>query len=123
MSEAAAVASLQDDDFIKMCRDHTTLWRGKLMDELKALGIHAYPSTCNFVLARFRSSDQADAVFRYLKERKITLRPMGGYGLADCLRITIGRDTEMNALFAALKEFEDFKHVHPANAGKQNAGS
>lgn len=111
LSEIAAITSLQDDAFIDMCKAHTIVWRDKLMGVLADLKIRAYPSKCNFVLARFSSPAQADKLFHFLKDRKITLRPMAGYGLPDCLRITIGRENEMNALFAALKEFGDFKHA------------
>jgi histidinol-phosphate aminotransferase len=123
LGEAAALTSLQDDDFIDHCRAHTLLWRDKLHAELLGLGLKPYPSKCNFILTRFASAEEADQVFRYLKEHKILLRPMAGYGLADCLRITVGKEHEMNALFTALHNYEGFKNGKNQNRGKSESQS
>jgi histidinol-phosphate aminotransferase len=47
----------------------------------------------------------ADAAFAFLQSRAILTRLMGGYGLPQCLRITIGTGAEMEAVAAALAEF------------------
>ena len=39
-----------------------------------------------------------------LVERGVILRPMGGYGLGDCLRITVGTENDNARLLAALDE-------------------
>lgn len=39
-----------------------------------------------------------------LLERGLVLRPMGGYGLPQCLRITVGDRDENRRLLAALDE-------------------
>ena len=39
-----------------------------------------------------------------LCERGIVLRPMGGYGLGHCLRITVGNADENRRLLAGLDE-------------------
>ena len=46
----------------------------------------------------------ADAVMAYLKDEGILVRAMAPYGLADCLRITIGTEEDMRAVVAALAE-------------------
>lgn len=109
LAQAAAMASLSDDVFISECRTHTRIWREKLYNELVLLGLKPVPSVTNFVLARFASEMQADAVFHYLKDRKILVRPMGGYGLGDCLRITVGLESEMQALFVALHDCAELR--------------
>jgi histidinol-phosphate aminotransferase len=68
-----------------------------------AMGLRPYPSHGNFILTRFAGvSDAADA-YHFLKGEGIFLRPMSAYGLADCLRITIGSSEEMRALAKALQ--------------------
>ncbi len=109
MAEVAAIESLKDDAFVTAVRDHTLLWRDKLAAKLKAVGAEPLPSVCNFVLVKFRDADQAHRLFEYLKSINILVRPMGGYQLPDYLRITIGREDEMNALFTAFDNFPDFK--------------
>lgn len=103
--EAAAIASLNDDEFINRSRAHNFIWREKLFNKLQLLGAKPYPSKANFVLARFASPEQSVALFNHLKANSILVRSMAGYGLIDCLRFTVGQEHEMLALFAALKSF------------------
>ena len=51
-----------------------------------------------------RSLSQATAL-AWLKDRGILLRGMAGYGLPDCLRVTIGTEPELRAVVEALAEF------------------
>jgi histidinol-phosphate aminotransferase len=111
LAQAGVIAALNDDTFVEKCRTHNTIWREKLFQLLLELGLKPYPSKGNFVLCRFASVPQAQRVFSYLKEKSILTRPMAGYGLPDCIRITVGQEHEMQALFAALREFTEFKNV------------
>ena len=47
----------------------------------------------------------ADAAFAFLQSRGILARKMGGYGLPQHLRITIGTGEEMETVAAAIAEF------------------
>ena len=47
----------------------------------------------------------ADAANDYLKAHGIIPRKVGGYGLPDCLRITIGNEQEMRATAGAIRDF------------------
>ena len=60
-----------------------------------------YPTDANFFLALF---DDAQAVYDYLKEKGIIVRNRTRVTLCeDCLRITIGSNSENNELLAALR--------------------
>ena len=61
-----------------------------------------FPSQTNFVLVEF--GERTPTIERALVERGVILRPMGGYGLGDCLRITVGTRDENRRLLAALDE-------------------
>ncbi len=65
------------------------------------------PSVGNFVLPHFPDDPRhnADAAFAFLQSRGILTRQMGGYGLPQHLRITIGTGEEMEIVAAALSEF------------------
>ncbi|HLY56537.1 MAG TPA: aminotransferase class I/II-fold pyridoxal phosphate-dependent enzyme, partial [Stellaceae bacterium] len=76
-----------------------------LAETLHGNSITVVPSLCNFVLARFGSTERADAADAALRARGIIVRKMGAYGLPDSLRITIGTEPEMRAVAAALAEF------------------
>jgi histidinol-phosphate aminotransferase len=56
----------------------------------------------NFLLVEF--GDDAARIEAGLLERGVVLRPMAGYGLPGCLRITVGDASENRRLLSALDE-------------------
>ncbi|MNR69197.1 Histidinol-phosphate aminotransferase 2 [compost metagenome] len=61
-----------------------------------------YPSQTNFLLVEF--GPRTAQVEADLVARGVVLRPMGGYGLPQCLRITVGTIDENRRPLAALDE-------------------
>ena len=92
--QAAAIAALEEPGWVEAGRAHNVRWRGWLSEELEKAGVKVWPSECNFVLADFGSEGGAGAADGALKARGVIVRQMGGYGLPDCLRITIGTEEE-----------------------------
>ena len=106
-AQAAGVAALADGAFTDTARAHNDEWLAWTTETLGALGLEALPSVANFVLVRFpgapgRNAEAADA---FLKGRGIIARRVDAYGLADCLRLTIGLEDHMRALTQALGDF------------------
>ena len=106
-AQAAGIAALADTAHVAASRDHNTVWLPWLADRLAALGLTVYPSAANFILARFPADEArgASAAMAYMGERGIIARETAVYGLADCLRITIGREEEVRAVAGALADF------------------
>ncbi|CAA7624566.1 histidinol-phosphate transaminase [Magnetospirillum sp. UT-4] len=104
---AAGLAALEDTAYMDLCREHNDYWLAWMLAELARIGLPATPSVCNFVLVRFPKAEGCDAraADEYLRGRGIIARAMGGYGLGDWLRITIGTGEENQAVIAALEEF------------------
>ena len=103
----AGEAALADTAFADLCKAHNDYWLPWLSQGIAATGLEVVPSAGNFVLVRFphqpgRDAKSADA---FLRARGIIVRGMGGYGLADSLRITVGRDDENRIVVDALAEF------------------
>lgn len=103
--QAAAVAAIQDTAFTDLCKAHNDHWLGWLSERIAALGLTVVPSVCNFVLVRFGSPERAKAADALLRSKGIIGRAMGGYGLPDSLRLTIGNGDENTAVVEALTEF------------------
>ena len=95
----AAIAALEDKEFLQNSIDHNTKWRGWLTDELRNLGYESVDSQANFVLIKF---DDAKSIYEKLKSGGIIVREMGAYNLPDYLRISIGTEEEMRALVEVL---------------------
>jgi histidinol-phosphate aminotransferase len=105
-AQAAGVAAVEDVAAIDRAREHNDIWRPWFARELETLGLTVTPSVANFVLVRFPAAPRnADAAFAFLQSRAILVRKMGGYGLPECLRITIGTEQEMRAVVASLADF------------------
>lgn len=105
-AQAAALAALHDDEFVHRSREVNAQGLRQLQDGLRPLDIRTTDSVCNFVLARFpRGADEAAEAYQALKQRGVIVRPVAGYGLHDCLRISVGLPQENAAVISALKAF------------------
>lgn len=64
-----------------------------------------YPSSANYLLVRFKDGNQ---VFNFLRQRGIIVRNRHNEPMCNnCLRITVGNQTENKTLIDALKEFHE----------------
>jgi histidinol-phosphate aminotransferase len=105
-AQAAGVAAIEDQAFVDASRAHNDRWLAWLTAELQGLGLSVTPSVGNFVLVRFPAgAKNAAAANAFLNSRAIIPRTLDNYGLAECLRITVGTEAEMRATVAALAEF------------------
>jgi histidinol-phosphate aminotransferase len=106
-AQAAGVAALGDRAFVKRSLEHNRTWRDWTARALAALGLTVYarqanaPTAGNFLLVGF-APGAAEAARLFLRDEGILVRQMGGYGLPDCLRITIGTEEEMREVVDAL---------------------
>ena len=101
----AAVAALGDAAHQKASRDLIHTWRPRLTQALRGFGFEVLPSAGNFVLVRFADVERCQAANAWLNEKGIIVRPVGGYGLPECLRITVGTDDQNRAVIDAMSEF------------------
>jgi histidinol-phosphate aminotransferase len=97
---AACEAALGDEAHLQWACERNAEQRAAISDALAARGLRVYPSQTNFVLVEF--GPRTAQVEADLVARGVVLRPMGGYGLPDCLRITIGTAEENRKLLAAI---------------------
>lgn len=102
-AQAAAIAALKDTDFLKRYVDHVATWRETLSRACAALGIQVPDSGANFIMLRFASAKAADAANACLRADGYVVRPLGAYEMADCLRLTIGRDEDNEGVLASLR--------------------
>ena len=99
---AAAEAALADGEHLRASVSGNAVQREALAAALRARGLEVSPSQTNFLLVQF--GDAAGRIEAALIARGIVLRPMGGYGLGECLRITVGTEAENARLLETLDE-------------------
>jgi histidinol-phosphate aminotransferase len=102
ISVIAATAALQDQESAKKTWEYVRGERQRLTSELQAEGWSVSPSQANFVLATVPGGRGREA-YQKLKQQGILVRHWDKPGLADKLRITVGRAEENNALLAGIK--------------------
>ena len=104
---AAGTAAIADTAHVERARQHNDIWMPWLAAEIRKLGLEVTDSVGNFLLVGFPAdqSDGAAAADAFLQSRGIIVRGVGGYGLPNALRITVGTEAENKAVVAALTEF------------------
>lgn len=96
----AAVAALADEPHLRRTLAYNAGQRTELADALRTRGWFVHPSQTNFLLVEFGAGTAA--IEAALLAQGVVVRPMAGYGLPDCLRITVGDAGENRRLLQAL---------------------
>lgn len=101
VAQAAAVAALQDMDFVRQTFELNQRGMQQITDGLTKLGLDYIPSFGNFVSFRIGG---ATAMYRRLLELGVIVRPIGNYDMADYLRVSIGLEIENDKFLSALAQ-------------------
>lgn len=104
-AQAAAIAALNEPGWVEKGRAHNVEYRAKLSAGLQAAGVKVWPSEGNFVLADFGVVEKCKAADAFLRSRGVIARPVGGYGLPQCLRITVGTAEEVGIVIETVGAF------------------
>jgi histidinol-phosphate aminotransferase len=102
---AAAEAAVADTAFVDRCRRDNARLRSLLAEGLAAHGVASDPSHANFVLARFADAEEARACDAFLKSEGLIVRPVSGYNLPECLRISVGDESACRRVVEAVGRF------------------
>lgn len=101
---AAGVASLKDNEYFTSTAAKIIATRERLAAELEKLGFDVAKSSTNFLFAEHKQYAAKD-IQQYLKTRDIYVRYFSKARIDNRLRITIGTDSEIDALISALKDY------------------
>ena len=101
---AAGEAALSDIPWMKKNVARILKTREALSEALPSVGYTPFPSQTNFILARRTRGGSARSTYEELKRRRILVRYFDTPRLADCLRITVGTNEEIEQLLAAMKK-------------------
>ena len=103
LSLLAAEAALDDIDWMRGNAKRICDSRERLRGELDQLGFWVWPSSANFLLAR-RKSPSAGELYEALKRSGILVRFFDEPRLRDCLRISVGTESQNDALISELRK-------------------
>ncbi|MDO8811053.1 MAG: histidinol-phosphate transaminase [Gallionella sp.] len=101
VAQAAAVAALQDADFVQQTFALNRRGMAQITAELSKLGLEYIPSFGNFV--SFKIANAMD-VYRRLLELGVIVRPIANYDMPGWLRVSIGLESENEKFLSVLKQ-------------------
>ncbi len=96
----AGVASLEDTDFLNKTLEMHQKEYEKVKMGLEKLDLKYLPSAGNFITIDFQQP--AQPIFEKLQKEGVIVRPLVGYQMSDCLRITIGLPKENKRFLTTL---------------------
>jgi len=98
-AQAAAIAALEDRDWVMAKVDACVAERTRLEDALNKRGCLPANSFGNFVLLQDK---HALELVKAMEKRGVILRPLAPYGMADMIRVSVGSKAENDKFMTAL---------------------
>jgi histidinol-phosphate aminotransferase len=102
IAQAAALAALDDREHVERSREMNKAGLAQLQAGITSLGFEVIPSQANFVVVR-REGEDGGQMQEALRGHGILVRAMGGYGMPDSVRITVGTRAMNDRVIEALK--------------------
>lgn len=100
-AQAAAIAALKDQRFVKECSRLNAEGRAYMQNEFDRLGLSYFPAHGNFILVDVRTSGKT--VFQQLLSRGIIVRP-GFERYPDYIRVSVGTPEQNRTFIGALEQ-------------------
>ncbi|KEQ17759.1 histidinol-phosphate transaminase [Endozoicomonas numazuensis] len=98
--EAAAVAVLEDEDYLNRSRQVNQDGMAQIEAGFKSMNIDYIPSTGNFIT--FNAGMNGVDCYQRLLKLGVIVRPVANYGMPDHLRVSIGLEEENQRFLDAL---------------------
>ncbi len=102
LAQVGAMAALDDAEWVRTSREHNSRELAFLQAELKRRKVAFTPSVTNFVLIEFESD--VKELFLEFQRCGVIVRPVGGPGLVNCARVSVGTRSENERFLAALDQ-------------------
>jgi histidinol-phosphate aminotransferase len=103
-AQAAVLVSLADIEYLRANVARIVRERERLFGKLRELAwLKPHPSSGNFILCSLPKG-KAKEIWQQLRRKGIFVRYFDTSGLKDCLRISVGKPEDTNALVKALEE-------------------
>ena len=102
LAEVAALAALGDPEHARRNRDNNSAGIEMLTRELRRLEIEVWPSDANFVLVRAGAGS-----YEELLREGVIVRPLAGFGMPDCIRVSVGLPEENERFLKALRRIRE----------------
>ncbi|MDD5449570.1 MAG: histidinol-phosphate transaminase [Candidatus Omnitrophica bacterium] len=102
LAQAAALAALDDEGFLKKTLSNTQRGKDFLYREFGKLGLDYVPSATNFILVNIKKPSKE--IFNRMLSEGVIVRGMEAWGLNTFIRVTIGTEKENKKFINILKK-------------------
>ncbi len=103
-AQVAAAAALDDSAHIESTITSCREGMENMEMVFKEMELDYIPSAANFLTLVFNNEEEAASFTDTMLHKGIILRHLAGWGLSDCVRITIGQESENEYLVTCLSE-------------------
>jgi histidinol-phosphate aminotransferase len=104
LAQAAALGAMEDTEFLKEVIDTNTRGVKILYCGLKAMDLAVAESVANFVMVDCGTQETAQEFYIALLKKGIISRPLGGFSLPHCIRISTGTDDQNEYVVKSVAE-------------------
>jgi histidinol-phosphate aminotransferase len=102
LGQVAAIAAIDDEEHVKRSVEVNDTGKRLLYSAFKELPLKYTETWANFILVELEKD--ARDVYQELLKRGVIVRPVGGFGIQNGLRITIGTEPENKRLITAMRD-------------------
>jgi len=103
LAQIAGIAALDDKEFVHRALELNARGLRLIGESLRAMGFEVIPSEANFVMVPLETADAAKSLTEELLRKGVIVRPLGAFGLSNCVRISTGTDEENQMLIEAME--------------------
>jgi histidinol-phosphate aminotransferase len=104
LAQAAAIAALDDKEFLHRTLELNARSLRLLSTSLRQMGFEVIPSEANFFMIPLANSAAANGIVEQLLRRGIIVRPLAGFGLPHCIRVSTGTDDDNQMFLDAMEQ-------------------
>lgn len=105
LAQSAALAALDDTEHVLKSKDVNLEGLSYISENLDSLGVSYVPSSANFILVDLKQD--AIPFYESLLKKGVIVRPVGGYGLPNHLRVSVGLRDENRRFIDSFGEVID----------------
>ena len=104
LAQVAGIAALDDDEFLACTIATNRAGKAYLSKSFEEMGVLYIETAANFFCLPFATEADAKQFTEEMERHGIITRWLGGFGLPDCVRISIGTPEENERAISAMKE-------------------
>jgi len=105
-AQLAALEALNDSEHLRKTIKFNVIGIDMLIKQFDLLGLSYIDTSANFITLIFDNFKKASYFTNFMLENGIILRSLKGFGLDNCVRISIGTINEIKMFIKILKKYE-----------------